>query len=259
MGLPPINYPFLQDPRAPQISGCLERIVEKKINNVSLSCFEAIAHWFLLTFSCFYPTYSRLYDYNTERVPATISNDPIRRELPRGLKFEDKDGLLSGFADKDERIHQFTRYNHSTRTKSYDGTAVLDLTAQKIASITKKDGRGDFTIAHPVSGEVMLNDRPVVFKPTHGEDFGFGKTRGTAYLTVEDFDGHPGQVKITEHRTEGQSNHWIVDTNKKYQQKRGVSIECRPGPWIEWTDPVYVTEDAILGIRGPYYLIQEEP
>jgi len=40
----------------------LERIIDKKINRVPLSCFEAIVDWFLTAFSCCYPGYKKLYD-----------------------------------------------------------------------------------------------------------------------------------------------------------------------------------------------------
>lgn len=215
----------------------LESIIEKKTNEIALSCFEAIAHWFLTTFSCFYPAYSRLYNYNL----------PEAREIRGDIKFEDQEGILNDFLDKAERIHQFGR----NAPGGYDGTGLLDLTAQKIASIMIKDGRGHCTPRHPAYGEVTLHDRPVVFKPTNeGDDFnfGFGKSRGTKYLTVEDFPDHPGQFKITEYKIGLPPNHWIVDTNKKYQEHRFMLEGCFGGR--EWYDPVYVTEDAIPNIAA---------
>jgi hypothetical protein len=43
------------------IPSYLENIVDKKINNAALSCFEKFVDWFLTVFSCFYPSYNRFY------------------------------------------------------------------------------------------------------------------------------------------------------------------------------------------------------
>ena len=44
---------------------CLQTIIDKKvgkITDVALTCFESFVHWFLTTFSCFYPAYGRFYN-----------------------------------------------------------------------------------------------------------------------------------------------------------------------------------------------------
>ncbi|HEX2582714.1 MAG TPA: hypothetical protein VHL30_01210 [Chlamydiales bacterium] len=50
----------------------LENIVHKKVNNVALTCFECVVHWFLTTalVSCFYPAYDRLYKAEVAKLSA---------------------------------------------------------------------------------------------------------------------------------------------------------------------------------------------
>ena len=45
----------------PQIPSYLSNIIHKKVHNIALGCVASLVHWFLTTFSCLYPSYSRLY------------------------------------------------------------------------------------------------------------------------------------------------------------------------------------------------------
>ncbi len=61
----------------------LEAIIDKKVNNVALSCFETIVHWVLTTFSCFYPAYDRLYKEQLSIVKH-FSDGTIIKDLTAG-------------------------------------------------------------------------------------------------------------------------------------------------------------------------------
>lgn len=199
--------PLIRNNAHPRIPDCLEQIIYKKINGISLRCFEKLAHWFLIVFSCFYPAYSDFY----------------RLQSPAA-------GLLERFPDKEQRVHHYDS----------DGTRIFDLTAQKIVSMSVY-GRGLL--------ELYLDGREVLFSPEPFANYSTQKDVDILYITIKDDVGHPGQVKITEHKTEGRAIHRIVDTNKKFSTLRGV-VTCIPPYQNFYNRPVFVVEDVIPRMEG---------
>jgi len=51
---------------APKISDYLQTVIDNKVSGVALTCIQELVHWFLTTFSCFYPSYNQIYQTKEE-------------------------------------------------------------------------------------------------------------------------------------------------------------------------------------------------
>ena len=60
----------------------LETIIYKKVNKLALSCFEAIVHWFLTTFTCCYADYNRHYQAELAKAESQINFNSPRISIP---------------------------------------------------------------------------------------------------------------------------------------------------------------------------------
>jgi len=58
----------------------LENIAFDKAHRVAMSCFKALIHWFMTTFSCFYPAYNLFYNEEMQRVSALTQTPPLASE-----------------------------------------------------------------------------------------------------------------------------------------------------------------------------------
>ncbi len=166
----------------------LEAIIDKKVNNVALGCFETIVHWFLTTFSCFYPSYDRLYQKQS------------------------RDKCFS-----DGRLYQ-------AQTKYFrDGTVITDLTAKNIVSVITEREPQPPRPQHPVMLKpidyIALNGFKVLFTADKNARMLFGQEYNTDRVKVKDFSGHLGQFIIKEYEKTGNVNKDVVDTNHIYHRE----------------------------------------
>ena len=66
--------------QTPVTRSYLENIAFDKAHGVAMSCFKALIHWFMTTFSCFYPAYNLFYNEEMQRVSALTQTPPPASE-----------------------------------------------------------------------------------------------------------------------------------------------------------------------------------
>ena len=210
------------------LPGYLEKIIDKKVDKIALSCLETFVHWILITFSCFYPKYKAFYEARNCGV--------------QGKKFVDTTHLLDRFADKERRLHHFP-----------DGVGLFDLTDRKIVLCMPRS-QGCFMRPLKSSAELdlYLNQKVVMLNvldldPTHP----FSKENNTDYVTVQNIPKASNKIKITEHKMNGTTKDWTIDMSKEFiQYRRYVTIEGLTRRYFR----VYVAEESIPRIQDPSYL-----
>jgi len=115
-------------PEQPQELSFLEKIIDKKVNGVALSCFEAIVDWFLTTFSCCYPGYSKLYEekrVNIIHFAGTYIEDRTAKKIVTVTEDDRRNqALLQGMTRVPHR-HYITLNNHKVIFSGIPGRAVL--------------------------------------------------------------------------------------------------------------------------------------
>ncbi len=227
----------------------LENIAHKKVTNLALTCFESLVHWFLTTFSCFYPAYDKL--YKAEVAKLSVVNDK------KSNAAESEDGTpLALSPNRESAIIEDASLRLPTATANptpallpNQATAVAEAASLRLPIVTDKPAEG---IADDAAAQ-KFGTLPTGFEPIRVKDFGAIQTIPPApvappakegniastLLTRDAIDIEQGLIKkedkIRDYRDFFQEHRitWSVDLPKKIYLKPKYVKESLNGDFLE--------------------------
>jgi hypothetical protein len=141
-------------PTQPQLS-YLETIIDKKIKNIALGCFEKIVHWFLTTFSCCCPSYKRRYEDQLSRIKYFSDGTVIKDLTPEKIV-----KVFSQKSDQNINIDYIALNNKKVLFTGFRNRIVLFGSQYFTDHVVVKDGKN-------YSGEVIITE----YETTNTLDF----------------------------------------------------------------------------------------
>lgn len=176
----------------------LKNIINKKVTDVALTCFESFVHWFLTTFSFLYPAYNNFYKAKI----VELSAEP-REPLPQ--------------VEETAKVSEPVKIQEPVIKRFLRGGELLDYTANTITGLCinsethYRDGKAyEF---------LTLNSYKVIRwgRLSSDRNGNFACDIATDQIIVKDSVEHPGKIEIQEYSNDSgiQETH-IVDPTKIY-------------------------------------------
>jgi len=156
----------------------LQEIAEKKAADVALSCLELFIHWFLTTFSCFYPAYDRFYKSEVAKIESVPK---LTKSNLAGTLVDKTRRKIAGFRENIETL-TFSKTNSLRQALTLDGKMVL------ITDDPKQVEKNYFELPYE-------DDRLIVQDSENLEE-----------VLIEEYNSCFREIR----------NSWVVDLNKVY-------------------------------------------
>jgi len=231
----PVQLNNLLAPSAPlQELSFLERIIDKKVNGVALSCFEAFVDWFLTTFCCCCSYYEKRYQERFSAIPpAQLPELAEPAQLPEPPEPPEPAQL----AQLPEIPEQARVLHFSDGTPLYDCTFAGFVKLVAVKTVPEKD---------PLQF-ILFNKTPVFFSANDTEILQFGALQNTQYVLVKDSKLF-GKIEILEKKQDGSMEKVSVNQNDLFTRS---SQSWKVPYFLEHTfnQEAYLTDFAIQQVR----------
>lgn len=186
---PQLAARHIQDPG--QLQPCLEKIIDKKVNNIALGLIESLVDFFC---RYLYSSYSQRLEFRMKEMSMDASG--INEDEEEKTEVDDQKTA--------EKICHFM-----------DGTPLYDRTASGRAEI-KREKLVDAISKKDVDGDdyICIDGKRVYFSTQANVKLLFGKNHGTAEAYVTDLKECPELVMIYERETNRNVKAWCLDTTQ---------------------------------------------